>query len=121
MPRSSRAPDTLKQRSEFLRVQQGGKRFRGRCLLMLACQQASPGSRIGYTVSRKVGGAVQRNRVKRRLRALWRTEGLALTPAGLELVVIAQPSARDSSFAGLRQDFLWLLHRAASLAAPDGG
>jgi ribonuclease P protein component len=117
MDRLPPAANTLKKRGDFLRIQQGGKKFRGRCLLMMVAAGAAVAPRIGYTVSRKVGGAVQRNRVKRRLRALWQAEGMAQAPTGAELVVIAQPSAGQAPFAALRQDFLWLLNRAASLAA----
>jgi ribonuclease P protein component len=56
--------------------------------------------RVGFVVSKNVGGAVVRNRVKRRLRAL--TAGLLPTlPAGTDLVVRAQPSAAESTSAEL--------------------
>ena len=54
------------------------------------------GSRLGVTVSRKVGNAVVRNRVKRRIREWFRRDRSAIGP-GLDLVVIARPSAARMS------------------------
>ena len=67
----------LKQRREFLRVAGAGSKWVAPGLILQARRhspaefgdEAGSGFRIGYTVSRKVGGAVDRNRAKRRLRA----------------------------------------------------
>ncbi len=56
----------------------------------------SPDPRLGLTVSRKVGGAVVRNRVKRRVREWFRHSRKAL-PAGVDLVVIARRGAGELS------------------------
>jgi ribonuclease P protein component len=60
-------------------------------------QTASP--RLGITASRKVGNAVMRNRVKRRIREWFRRDGQSVL-AGLDLVVIARPVAAALSGAG---------------------
>ncbi|MGY2876945.1 ribonuclease P protein component [Marmoricola sp. URHA0025 HA25] len=57
---------------------------------------AAPPARVGFVVSRAVGGAVVRNRVKRRLRHLMR-ERVAAVPSGSLLVVRAQPAAAEAS------------------------
>lgn len=59
--------------------------------------------RVGLTVSRRVGGAVVRNRVKRRVREWYRRSALA-GAAALDLVVIARPSAASLSFQALSAD-----------------
>lgn len=65
---------------------------------------ASPGdgARVGLTVSRKVGGAVVRNRVKRRLREAVRHERTLLGER-VDVVIIARPSAAARSQAELRE------------------
>lgn len=63
--------------------------------------------RVGLTVSRRVGGAVVRNRLKRRLREWYRRSALpGALPAGapLDVVVIARPSAAGLSFQALSAD-----------------
>ena len=60
-------------------------------------------ARAGFVVSKAVGGAVTRNKVKRRLRALMR-ERLEGLPAGTDVVVRAQPSAAECGYPRLGQD-----------------
>lgn len=60
-------------------------------------------TRVGFVVSKAVGGAVQRNLVKRRLRAVM-AEDLAELPPGAAVVVRALPAAAEASFSDLRSD-----------------
>ncbi|WP_433127940.1 ribonuclease P protein component [Micromonospora sp. CA-240977] len=68
-----------------------------------SAEQSSVPSRAGFVVSKAVGNAVTRNRVKRRLRALVRDRLTAL-PAGSTLVVRALPAAADASYPRLATD-----------------
>lgn len=64
--------------------------------------------RLGLTVSRRVGGAVVRNRVKRRIREWFRSRCELPSPA-LDLVVIARPSARQLDARALEEELTALL------------
>lgn len=66
-------------------------------------------------MSRAVGGAVTRNRTRRRLRAV-AAERLAGLPAGVDLVVRARPDAATATYAGLTEEVGSLLERVASRA-----
>ena len=69
-----------------------------------------PGSRFGFTVSKKVGKAVVRNRVRRRLKAAAR-ELLPMARAGYDYVVIARPSAIERPYADLKADLALAMTR----------
>lgn len=65
---------------------------------MFVLPQSEPGpTRVGVTASRKLGGAVVRNRVKRRVREAFRRHKL-LFPSGLDLVFVAKKSAVVSDY-----------------------
>jgi ribonuclease P protein component len=98
----------VRKRKEFLAIQSSPKKASGRHLLVLVKPQApantdppAPG-RLGITVSRKVGNAVVRNRVKRWLRESFRRHvaQMANGARGFDMVVIARPSA---ALAGLSE------------------
>lgn len=88
----------LLSRREFLVVQDTGHKVPADCVLALV-KPSSPGSdtRVGLTVSTKVGNAVVRNRVRRRLRQLFRTRRREL-PKGLDMVLIARNSAATAEW-----------------------
>lgn len=96
----------LRRRSEFLKVQERGARFTSDCLICLVLPGPTPGgpTRLGLTVSTKVGNAVVRNRIRRRLRELFRTRRSAL-PRGLDMVVIARTSAAGADWSRLSHAF----------------
>jgi ribonuclease P protein component len=110
---------TLKRRSEFLRVR-GGLRWATPSLVLEAKPRAaiSPegGSseaerpRFGFTVSKKVGKAVVRNRVRRRLKAAVR-ELLSSARAGFDYVIVARPVAAERAYADLKADLAEALAR----------
>ncbi|HXA08982.1 MAG TPA: ribonuclease P protein component [Chthoniobacterales bacterium] len=111
MPASRR----LRLSREFDRVRTEGRTVRGG-LLMLGLLEAEGGDalRVGFVTSRRVGGAVVRNRVRRRLREIVRRHQFALMQ-GLWLVVIARPAAACASSAALEDEWLRLTKRASIL------
>ncbi|HXI59894.1 MAG TPA: ribonuclease P protein component [Polyangia bacterium] len=92
----------VSKRSEYLAIQNGGRRLSGAHYLMFV-RRAGPGReaascRLGITVSKKVGNAVVRNRVKRWVRESCR-KLMHAWPPGLDLVVVARPSAAKAGLA----------------------
>ena len=108
----------LRKRREFLATQRRGQRVHGAHLIVIAAQRQGPGLRLGITASKKVGGAVQRNRVKRRLREGFRLLRGQWRGGSADLVVIARHSAQAATFAELQKDLWQSIERAmAALAA----
>lgn len=81
-------------------MQNGGFKVSTEHLLGVALQRDQAPPRVGLTVSRKVGPAVVRNRIRRRLREIYRQRQQAL-PAGVDLVLIARPSAATADSVAL--------------------
>jgi ribonuclease P protein component len=87
----------LSRSAEFERVYRQGRSKGNRFLVLYAFPREEGedgGPRLGLSVSRRVGGAVERNRVKRVLREAFWQEAERL-PAGSDYVVVARPDARD--------------------------
>ena len=100
----------LRKRYDFLRVQQAGRRHRGRFLTFLQAPAAEAEGRIGITVSRKVGHSPARSFTRRRLRELYRLHR-HLWPTGLDVVVVANPGAAEAPWAELLQEWLSWMNR----------
>lgn len=103
------APERLKRRADFLNAAKG-KRFHARGLTLQAVPRRTPVSalpteaspRFGFTVTKKCGGAVQRNRIRRRLKeALRLLKPLPARP-GNDYVILARPEALGMSFPALQ-------------------
>lgn len=116
------APHRMRLREDFARTMRRGRRA-GRPLLAVhlllteadPATEASPPARVGLVVSRAVGPAVTRTRVKRRLRHLL-ADRVSLLPAGSLLVVRANPPAATATSAELGSDLDRCLDRARHAA-----
>ncbi len=117
-PRRYRFPASrrLKRRRDFERVRREGRTWRGALLTLGVLPVQDEGSfKIGFVTSRKIGGAVVRNRVRRRLREIVRRRQHAVI-AGTWLVTIARPAAGRATSAMLEQEWVGLGQRAGVLA-----
>lgn len=101
-PRSRR----IKQSGDFARARAQGKRFICGCLIA-NLRFLPPGaiSRLGVVTSKKVGGAVARNRARRLLRESFRLHQHDL-PQPADMVLVARPSIAGKGFAEVERDFL---------------
>lgn len=95
-PRSER----LLRRADFVRVQQQGRRVHTAHFVMLLLRSRMEGLRLGVTVGKRVGCAVQRNRVKRLVREVFRRNKL-LFPRDCDVVLVARPGADALDYASV--------------------
>jgi ribonuclease P protein component len=100
-----RKSTSLTTSPEFDRVYRGGSVYRGKLFSVHVLPNTVGRSRLGLSVSKKVGTAVKRNRVRRRLKEIFRSS-LAGLPGELDLVVSARPAAAEASFEELSEEFL---------------
>lgn len=105
------------KRPEFLRAQRRAGKFVTRHLVVYASWGSQPWTRLGLTVSRKVGNAAERNRVKRRLREAFRHHKDQL-PLGFDLVVIARRGAPEVDLTELTGELVQACTRAARKCRP---
>ena len=122
MTNTSKSLGRLTRRSEFLAAAKARYRAHGAVLVQMRPRQdGSEDVRAGFTATRKVGGAVVRNRAKRRLRAVARALLPELGVAGCDYVFIARSGAPDREWLLLLDDArraLGLLAR--QLSEPEG-
>lgn len=105
---------TLNKRSDFLAANSGKRAaFGGLVLLVRDRQDANAQMRVGFTVTKKVGNAVIRNRVKRRFRELARELLPHAGVAGADHVLIGRNSAVERDFDKLRSDLTKALAKVA--------
>jgi ribonuclease P protein component len=76
-------------------------------------------NRLGITVSGKLGGAVRRNRMRRRLKEVYRLREHTLVP-GYDVVIVARQGCFDAAFDDLTRDFVRLCGRLGMTKAPVG-
>jgi ribonuclease P protein component len=111
-PPIDRKPGRLKQRAEFLRAAAAGKKaaIGGVVLQVLRRDDEGP-VRLGFTVTKKVGNAVVRNRTRRRLKEAARLLVPTLPLRGVDLVLIGRDSTRNRDFRALQSDIRRALER----------
>jgi len=107
----------LSRASEFQRMRREGRSFHGK-FFVLSVLKDLPSSevRVGFITSRRVGGAVDRNRVRRCLREIVRTARPEIV-AGTWLTLIARQAAASATFQNLTAEWRQLAKRSTILGA----
>jgi ribonuclease P protein component len=105
----------IRRRGEFQRVFDAGRRAHGRYLTVIAAPAPGTETRLGIVASKKLGGAVVRNRAKRLIRQVFRTSVGPSTAS--DLVIIPKTALLDAPAAELMIDFTTTLKRL-SLSKP---
>ena len=106
----------LRENRRFQAVYRRGRSWPDRHLVVHALPSREPGRRFGFVVSKKVGGAVLRNRVRRLLREACRAL-LAGVPSGVDVVIVARAAAAEASLEKLMAEMRSLFQRAGLSAA----
>lgn len=96
----------LRRRSEFTGVFDGGVKKHGRLMSVFVLSRVDGIPRIGIAASKKLGGAVDRNLAKRRMREVFR---LGATPSGLDIVVIPRRELLVAPFESVQREFASLV------------
>ena len=115
-PRSCR----LTTRRQFLTVYAEGRRVASKSFTVFGLSNSAGTCRLGITVTRKVGGAVRRNRIKRRLRDVFRRNRAHLAP-NIDVVVNAHASIDVSDADVIEAEFLRALRRLTQQMEGAGG
>jgi ribonuclease P protein component len=110
------APGRLKRRAEFLRVAAKGRKAPAPGLVLQALRRDDTApARLGFTVTKKVGNAVVRNRTRRRLKEAARLLLQQQPVVGVDLVLIGRDGTRARRFTALQDDIRRALNRTGVL------
>lgn len=113
--------DRLKRRSDFLCARDSGLKWVSKTVILQAVKADHDISRVGYTVTKKLGNAVRRNRIKRRLRAAAAGALPKIMQPGFDYVLIARAAAFDTPFSQLQKDIGWCVKRLHEDMVESGG
>ncbi len=108
-----RGDHLITKSEQYALVYEKGSAWKDDLLVMRGLPNGLPLSRYGLSVSRRVGKAVVRNRVRRRLREILRS---TLLKPGWDIVLVVRPKASAAEFAALRESVVRLSRRAGLLA-----
>lgn len=110
LPRSRR----ILSRADFQRVRKRGHSIRGKFLVLgyLKDESLDEPLKLGLITTKRIGNAVTRNRVRRRLRGILQRTGERVLP-GHWLVLIARDRAGEATSEQLEKEWKWMLHRSA--------
>ena len=106
--------ESLKKNRDFQTVYHQGKSQANKYLIMYALQNAGTRNRLGISVSKKVGNSVVRHRITRLIRESYRLNETSFRQ-GVDIVVVARPSAKDRSYQEIESALMHLAGRTKVL------
>jgi ribonuclease P protein component len=109
-----RAGSHIRRRPEFQRVYETGTRRHGRLMTVFVLPRTDGRTRLGIAATRKLGGAVVRNRAKRLVREVFRQHA---NPPGLDIVVVPRSALLDASINAIESDYASCVDRRARRTA----
>ena len=109
---------TLKKNYEFRRLYSKGRSAVTPYLVVYCLKTGRDGRRVGYTVSTKLGKAVTRNRIRRRLREIYRLNADRLCD-GVDIVVVARSRCVGGEYAKMERAFLRVCAELKLLKEPE--
>lgn len=104
MDETFRPHERIRKRKDFFHIYKKGSRFRGRYFVLIYLANELTSSRIAVVASKRIGNAVVRNRIKRTIRALYRTQK-HLLPGHYDLVFIARKEIRRATWEEMRTGY----------------
>ena len=105
---------SLTKNHEFRRLYNKGKSAASKYVAVYCIRNGKPGNRLGITVSTKLGGAVQRNRIRRRLKEIYRLNEHSLR-TGYSIVIVARSGSKDAAWKQLENSVLFLFGKMGLL------
>jgi len=101
---------SLTKNHEFRRLYNKGKNAATKCVVVYCIRNGKPENKLGITVSTKLGGAVQRNRVRRRLKEIYRLNEHRLH-TGYNIVLVARQRSRHAGWKELESSVIYLFKK----------
>ena len=97
-------PERIRKNKDFLHLYKKGERYRGKYFNLIYLSSASSFSRMAVVVSKKVGNAIKRNKIKRWIRTLFRrNKNLLKIP--FDIIIIAKKEILEASWLNLQEDY----------------
>ena len=112
-----RPDEHIRRRADFQQVYEQGARIRGRFSTLFLLPNKLSIGRLGIAATRKLGGAVQRNRAKRLIREVFRRNNRA---AGFDVVIVPNRELLDASLTALEAEYRHNLERSLRQQARSG-
>lgn len=104
----------LRKNRDYNLVYKKGKKFYNRYFILIIKKKGKQNTRVGFSITKKYGNAVERNRMKRQLREIIRKQAHSLKK-GIDMVVIPKKNTKELSFSQLNESLRAVLEKSKSI------